>query len=159
MTKEELRRSLRLASKENRLGDDAECRNCGASDLRVLQWTDGELICADCRLDKQGKSRTEDHHPAGIKNDPFTIPMTANDHAIFSDYQMDWPNETLKNPKGDILHRHAAWERANYNFWMRKATESEKRAQELEELAEDLEYEFGADWWERIQKRRKGGEE
>ena len=155
MPEKDLRRALRLASKENRLGQGATCERCGESDFRVLQRTDGETLCAECRLDTQGKPRLERHHPAGRHNDPFIVPIPANDHAVMSDFQIDWPEETLRNPQGDVLHRRAAWLRSNRDSLMHQAIEVETWATELEELADFLSDEWRPDWYERFHSRMK----
>jgi len=109
----------REGNKRERLGQYASCqhRNCNEDDPRCLQTPkrsdnsagDGvEVLCAECRLDAQGKPRTERHHPAGRANDPFAVPMPANDHAVLGDMQLAWPAETLRNPDGNPLLAAAA---------------------------------------------------
>ena len=142
-----LQRALRHAAKENRLGAGASCDSCTEADLRGLQRSLEGTLCAECRLVQGGKPRYELHHPAGRHNDNFVIPMHANEHAIMSDYQDDWPDETLRNPDGDLLHRHAALLRANHDFLMRRAELSQTDAIEFEEFAEFLSEEFRPDWY------------
>lgn len=98
--------------KQERFGDDNQCHICTEEDVRGLHQV--ELIdatgtpitvtlCAGCHVQLQGKRSTEDHHPAGRANDPFTIPIPATEHAILSDWQHDWPRATWRNPDGSPL--------------------------------------------------------
>ena len=146
MSKRDLARALRHASKENRLGAGVICDSCKEADLRCLQRSLERTLCAECRLVQEGKPRYELHHPAGRHNDSFVIPMHANEHTVMSDYQEDWPDETLRNPDGDLLHRHAAILRSNHDFLMRRAELSQKDAIEFEALAQFLKKEFTLDW-------------
>lgn len=146
MSHRRLQRALRHAAKENRLGAGASCDSCKEADLRCLQRSLGQTLCAECRPLQEGKPRYELHHPAGRHNDSFVIPMHANEHAVMSDYQEDWPDETLRNPDGDLLHRHAAILRADHDFLMRRAELSQNDAIEFEALAQFLKKEFRSDW-------------
>ncbi len=103
--------------KQERFGEEAACQLCRETDLpalRQIQLThpsDGSLtvtLCAGCHVQLQGKRSTEDHHPAGRANDPFTVPIPATEHAILSDWQYDWPRATWRNPDGSPLLRAAA---------------------------------------------------
>ena len=141
-----LQRALRHAAKENRLGAGASCDSCKEADLRCLQRSLGQTLCAECRLLQEGKPRYELHHPAGKCNDSFVIPMHANEHAVMSDYQEDWSDETLRNPDGDLLHREAAWWRANRDQFYHQAEEAEHNAIAREKFAEFLSAEFRPDW-------------
>jgi hypothetical protein len=58
-------------------------------------------LCYECRLKEIGKPQTEKQHFAGRHNDPFSLRVPANEHRILSDYQMEWPTDTLRNPTGD----------------------------------------------------------
>ncbi|MDP9358392.1 MAG: hypothetical protein M3R02_24510 [Chloroflexota bacterium] len=98
--------------KQERLGEDHNCRLCGEEDVRGLHRV--ELIdstgipitvtlCASCHVQLRGKQPTELHHPAGRANDPFTVPIPATEHAILSDWQHDWPRATWRNPDGSPL--------------------------------------------------------
>ena len=151
-----LQRALRHASKENRLGANASCELCEEADPRALQRSLERTLCAECRLVQEGKPRYELHHPAGRHNDNFVIPMHANEHAIMSDYQDDWPDETLRNPGGNLLHRHAALLRADHDFLMRRAELSLTDAIEFEELAEFFGEVYRPDWWIIYVQWRKG---
>ncbi|MDP9354988.1 MAG: hypothetical protein M3R02_06835 [Chloroflexota bacterium] len=106
----------REGNKRDRLGQYARCTGCGEADPRCLQGPRGTgsgdeerpVLCAECRLAVEGKSRTERHHPAGRANDPIAVPIPANDHAVLSDAQHDWPMATLRNPDGSPLLAAAA---------------------------------------------------
>ena len=108
----------REGSKRDRLGQYARCDHCDQeTDPRCLRQVelakpgDGAIavvLCAGCHLRLQGKPLEEDHHPAGRANDAFTVPIPANDHAVLSDLQHDWPTATLRNPDGSPLLAAAA---------------------------------------------------
>jgi hypothetical protein len=103
--------------KQERLGDDDTCHICGETDIRALrqiepassmEGTITVALCASCHVQLQGKQPTEEHHPAGRANDPFTVPVPATDHAVLTDWQYDWPRGTWRNPDGSPLLRAAA---------------------------------------------------
>jgi hypothetical protein len=103
--------------KRERLGDASTCHLCGEADVRGLRRVElvssieGPItvtLCASCHVQLQGKRLTEEHHPAGRANDPFTVPIPATEHAILSDAQYDWPRETWRNPDGSPLLAAAA---------------------------------------------------
>jgi hypothetical protein len=107
----------REGNKRDRQGQYAVCSKCGESDPRALRTPKAEsgsrpkhrgVVCAEHHLTEQGKSPMEEHHPAGRANDPFVVRIPANDHAILSDMQHDWPVESLRNPDGSPLLRAAA---------------------------------------------------
>ncbi len=106
----------REGKKRDRLGQYATCEDCGESDPRTLQQdrhdpkdgTSDGVRCAECRLMAQGKAPNESHHPAGRANDPATVPIPSNDHAVLSDLQLAWPRETLRNRDGSPLLKAAA---------------------------------------------------
>ncbi len=111
--------------KQERLGEDDTCQICGEDDARGLHQV--ELIdatgtpitvtlCASCHVQLQGNRATEDHHPAGRANDPFTVAIPATEHAILSDWQHDWPRETWRNPDGSPLLIAAASLRGWHDF-------------------------------------------
>ena len=136
MSRQGLRRALRHASKENRLGAGAKCQKCGEADVRCLRQIMDEIWCDECRLALQGKPRYEWHHSAGKHNDRYAFPMRANEHAIMSDFQADWPEETLRNPNKDPLLWLAAWRRANHDFHSHQAEMDDIVATLLEDIAE-----------------------
>jgi hypothetical protein len=103
--------------KQERLGDDDTCQLCGESDVRALRQVELSspadeniqvTLCASCHVQLQGRRITEEHHPAGRANDPFTVPIPATEHAVLTDWQYDWPRETWTNPDGSPLLRAAA---------------------------------------------------
>ena len=155
MSKPKLNRAIRRAIKGIRLGKDAECEECGERDILTLQLAGGHILCAECRLTQSGKSGVERHHPPGRRNDPFAVPLPANDHAILSDAQQDWPSETLKNQRRDALHRQAAWLRAIHDTRQHMADSSLPWAIELETLATYLTEKLGKRWWHDFIKWRK----
>lgn len=150
MSKQKLDQSLRLERKRQRLGEGARCQICGQTDIRVLELSRERVLCSECRHEVQGKPPVEKHHPAGRNNDSFYVPLPANDHAILTDCQNDWPTETLTNPSPDILHQIAAWLRAISDTLKHLAEMVEKWAKTLEELARYLATQIGLDWWQRF---------
>lgn len=146
MVGQKARRALRRARKEIRLGPSARCENCGASDVRVLHRVGGKILCAECRLRSKGLHPFERHHPAGRKNDTFAVPLPANDHAVLSDMQNDWPEKTLRNPERSPLLSQAAAFRANSDIHTHEAEEAETRARKDEHLDAYLSQRLGADW-------------
>jgi hypothetical protein len=109
-------RIAREEQKRARLGPYACCEGCGETELSCLQQTrirsaDGQLcavvLCANCRLIQQGKQPSERHHVAARRNDPTTALIPANEHALLSHAQHDWPEETLRNLDGSPLLRAA----------------------------------------------------
>ncbi|MDP9357437.1 MAG: hypothetical protein M3R02_19540, partial [Chloroflexota bacterium] len=109
---QELTTRARLERKRTRLGGDAVCAMCGESDLRCLhlvpqgrrdEAVEPLVLCANCHRRQQGQSVVEQHHPAGRSNNPATVALAANEHAIVSDAQHDWPRDTLRNPTGSPL--------------------------------------------------------
>jgi len=81
---------------------------CGESDPSALTGVAPEIICYECQAKASERSPIERHHPAGRNNDSFTIPIPGNYHRILSDFQKDWPSETLGNPTGSPLRKAAA---------------------------------------------------
>ena len=77
-------------AKEN--GDP--CIACGETYQYYLRSI---TICAECRLNLQGLPTIEKHHVFGRKNDPLTVNLPANEHAIITDRQIDFPGNTSKN--------------------------------------------------------------
>ena len=133
------------------MGAHAECGECGEKDLRCLNQSRGRILCAECRLALAGKSRYENHHPAGMNNYDFVVPIPANEHAIMSDFQEDWPRETLMNPRGSILRKVAALLRAVADFAKRVNEICEEAAASLELLDEFLVEQIGKDWFQKFQ--------
>lgn len=107
----------REGRKRDRLGQYAACEDCGEADPRALHQdrqaakdangTD-TVRCVECRLLAHDGVPIERHHLAGRANDPVTVPIPANEHAVLSDLQLAWPRETLRNPDGSPLLKAAA---------------------------------------------------
>lgn len=155
MSDESLKRSLRHELKRRRLGRDDVCPRCGEPDIRALQKSGESTICAECRLKEQGLPPYERHHPAGRSNDPFVVPNPANIHASLSDDQVDWPEETLRNPDGDIFHALAAWMRGIHDTLVHIALKLGEWAVTLEYMARFLEERIGPNWWKEFLAYRK----
>lgn len=107
----------REGNKRSRLGQYAHCQLCHEEDPRCLRQIElgarGEeriagTLCAGCHVQLQGKPPTEQHHPSARSNDTFTVSVPANEHAILTDWQHDWPVATLRNPDGSPLLAAAA---------------------------------------------------
>lgn len=81
------------------------CRECNPL---ALTGTDPNILCREHAADRHESSWTEQHHPVGRRNDPQTVPLPANDHAVLSELQALWPRETLRNPDGSPLRKAAA---------------------------------------------------
>jgi hypothetical protein len=103
-------------------------------------------MCAECRLEAEGKRTTEKHHPFGRKNDHFTVDEPANVHAVLSDMQEDWPEDTLRNPRRSPLRRRAAAQRAARDTLCRAVERLDADSQMNEELDEFLVEEVGENW-------------
>jgi len=73
---------------------------CGETNPTALVASD---CCYACSPRANGKHGVEKHHLAGRANSSFAVPLTANDHRIVTDLQVDWPHETLRNPDGSPL--------------------------------------------------------
>ena len=146
MSKRDLKRALRHASKENRLGAHASCEACGANDLRVLNKSRDRILCAECRLLGEEKTLFEYHHPAGRSNHGYVVRLPANEHAIMTDFQEDWPRETRVNPRGSPLRKHAALRRAGGDKSKRQVERHEEAALELELLEEFIAERLGETW-------------
>jgi len=142
----DLNRVKRETVKRARLGQQAHCANCGASDIHTLQSAK-VVLCAECRLTLQGKQATERHHPAGRHNDAAAFALPANDHASLSDGQNDWPLETLRNPHQDPLRRMAAWLRFFVDVFRHLAECAGEWAEMLESAADRLVAVDGVTWF------------
>ena len=135
---------------------------CGESKPLALIPGSNPPIFAACQRKKDGKSPFDNHHPAGRANNPFTIPINANDHrADLSPKQYEWPIETWKNPKGSPLRAGAG----NVRGYCETDEHCVDRlliplAEMLEALDPFLEKRLGPNWWigtemERFAPRRK----
>jgi hypothetical protein len=145
-----LGKTIRHRKKALRLGTDAGCDQCDESDHRVLQGVE-PVLCAECRLARAGKPTTERHHPAGRHNDAFTAPLPANPHAAFSDAQIDWPPETLRNPEHDFLRILAAWLRFFADTFRYLSEQASLWATTLERYSLHLTGTLGPQWWTGIE--------
>lgn len=83
---------------------------CSETDPFALSGVHPQIVCAEHRADRDGRSWTEAHHWQGQANDAEDVsPIPANDHAVLSNkYQGEWPRETLRNPDGSPLLQAAA---------------------------------------------------
>jgi hypothetical protein len=148
MTKREVRQEKQLQRLGNR---KPQCKLCGESDPAALTGTTPNIVCYECQTKKSGKSTIEQHHPAGRNNDSFTVPIPANDHRILSDRQQDWPEQTLRNPKGDPLLKIAATVRGVMDMFIELIRRTLGWIPEfLEALADFLVEELGNNWWEKM---------
>jgi len=85
-----------------------QCASCAESDPLALTGEHPDIVCYECQARAMGRSPVERNHPAGQHNDPFTTPIPGNDHRVFSDYQRDWPLDTLRNPDSSPLLKASA---------------------------------------------------
>jgi hypothetical protein len=160
MSDDEFQRELRHEKKRGRM-DGKRCVVCGEADMRTLQVASGRVLCAECRLEAEGKESTERHHLFGRNNDKYTAEMAANDHAILSDMQEDWPSETLVNRGRRFLRKRAACRRATHDMLLLVADQMLSEAQQDEDLDGFLETRFGEEWqqeFERFCRKRRRDE-
>lgn len=77
---------------------------CGESRPEALITKGRKTSCVECKRKKEGRATTDNHHPAGVANNPTTITTPVNDHrAELSVAQQDWPKKTRENPDGSPL--------------------------------------------------------
>ncbi len=81
----------RAAKRKRRLSPDAACALCGETDPDVL-------------INPSRKHLIEEHHAAGIDNDPVTVPLCLNHHAKISIGQQD-VGAFSKEPSPSVLER------------------------------------------------------
>ncbi len=155
MSKESLGRTLRHTKKANRMGHDPKCEGCGEADIRALQQVRGRILCADCRLEEKGRSPFERHHPAGRRNDRFSISIPANDHAALGDAQNDWPKEVLMKDTKDILKVLTAWLLGIDDMLVHLSNKSKPWSKDLLDIRSYLEMRLGENWWVEFLKMRK----
>ena len=93
-----------------------KCLYCPESDPFALHGVHPDIVCYECSAEQAGRAWIEDHHPAGRRNDSFTIPIPGNDHRLLNDMQNDWPERTLRNPDGSPLLAAAATVRGWLNI-------------------------------------------
>jgi hypothetical protein len=128
--------------------------SCAERDPFSLTGAHPELLCREHAADRDGRSWTERHHVATQANDPRTVPIPANDHAVLTSYLPDWPRETLRNPDGSPLLRAAATIRG----WLDVMRLLLERAvggipDFLERLDAYLREELGSRWWDDFRAR------
>src|SRR5262249_51624249 len=98
------RRDVRHEQQSRRLGTRTpQCGSCEETHGAALTTQDEKIICYECILKESGKPTIENHHFAGKRNDSLTVPIPGNDHRILSDWQRDWPADTLRNPNSSPL--------------------------------------------------------
>src|SRR6185503_4399985 len=145
-------KEARREKQTRRLGTRApRCKLCGESNLVALSGTAPSILCYECQTRDSGKPLIEKHHAAGRHNDPFTIPIPANDHRVLSDRQQDWPAKTLRNPNGSPLLKASATLRG----WLDVLRELIEHIlgwipEFLEALDSFLNEKLGNHWWEQI---------
>ncbi len=150
---DELKREIRNEAHFQRLGTrNPCCQRCGNErHPAALTGTAPDIVCYECLLKESGRSWTEDHHPAGRRNNPTTIAMPGNDHRVLSDMQRDWPERTLRNPDGSPLLAAAAAVRCWLNVMLLLIERTVGHVPVfLEALDEKLREEWGDRWWERL---------
>jgi hypothetical protein len=122
---------------------------CGENRPEALIPERDPIICHKCLRIKEGKTTSEDHHPAGDANDPTTIPVPVNDHrAELNVAQYAWPKATLGNPDGNPLLARAAGIRGyvdTNDYLIEKLLLPGAEACEL--LDALLTERFGKKWW------------
>jgi hypothetical protein len=129
------------------------CASCGENRPETLIAGSKPMICAACQRKQQGKPSQDDHHPAGVANDPTTtIPVPVNDHqAELSTAQQDWPKETRENPRGSLLLKAAGCVRGlidTLHYLIKRLLGwIPDMLEQLDALLTKL---FGARWWERL---------
>jgi hypothetical protein len=121
---------------------------CKESDPFALTGVNPNILCREHDADRQGRSWIEQHHPDGQSNDPRTVPLPANDHAVVSENQACWPRETLRNPDGSPLLKAAAALRG----WLEMVRLAIERSvgwipEFLERLDAWLRQQHGNGWW------------
>lgn len=141
-----LRRRIRLKRKEYRLGENAKCELCEERDIRALDIVEGKTLCRNCRLGEKEKWIIEKHHFSGRNNDEFVLEIPVNEHAILSDYQQDWPEETMSNPNRSLLYEIAAWMRAVADVEAHIRERGPANAERIEKLEKSLYRKYGKNW-------------
>jgi hypothetical protein len=96
---------LRSSRSQRRVGPGAVCESCGReSRPYALIFGREPPCCYRCDRIAQGRPPCELNHVFGQHNSDLTIRYPINDHrAVLSVKQLDWTDETLENPNGDVL--------------------------------------------------------
>jgi hypothetical protein len=131
-----------------RIGERGTCK-CGEDRPLALIPGSNPRVCTNCQRVQLGKSTLDNHHPAGVANDPTTIPILVNDHrAILSPKQYQWPSKTWVNPDGSPIRAGAARVRGycETNDFLVCALLIPS-VEMLETLDEYLEKRLGPRWW------------
>jgi hypothetical protein len=99
----------RQVSAARRVGDGNKCA-CGEDRSQAIIPGRRPTTCANCDRKLKNQQITDDHHIAGVSNNPTaTIAVLVNDHrAELSTAQQDWPKKTLENPDRSPLLSAAA---------------------------------------------------
>lgn len=132
-----------------RVGEGSRCSTCPENRPLALIPGTSPLVCVNCARVALGKAIFDDHHPAGVANDPATVPIPVNDHrAILSPKQYEWPPETWSNPSGSPMRVGAARVRGycETNDYL-VCSLLIPNAEMLEALDEYLEKRLGPRWW------------
>lgn len=139
----------REAISARRIGEGNKCA-CGERRPEALIAGSVPVTCAKCNRLRKGQKKTDDHHIAGVANNPTaTIAVPVEDHwADLSTAQRDWPKKTLQNPDHSPLLSAAAHIRGfadlivylleSFLLWV---------ADVLELLDTMLERKLGKKWW------------
>jgi hypothetical protein len=138
----------RKAKAARHAGEDARCA-CGETRPEALVKGSSPRVCAECSRKMKGHTIMDDHHVAGRRNSPITVPVPANDHrALLSPAQYDWPRETLENPRGCPLLVAAALIRGSIDIDSYLIDEFLRpTAHTLESLSPVLAKQIGPRWW------------
>lgn len=144
-------RAARRANRVETLGVDATCKHCGEFEILCLRelksGSEQLLLCANCQAALRKKRDTESHHVMGRNTGDLTVSITPNDHGILSDYQYDWPKETLRNPTGSPLRIIAALLRGWIDMLELVMQHARSWIHFLEELDPFLTERLGSAWW------------
>ncbi len=146
-----IRKDARKIRRQRRVGNGAACSVCSERDPNALIPRADRVVCYECLAMEGGRTPTEPHHLGGSQNSPFAVTVPGNDHRVLSDYQQDWPQETLRNPDGSPLLKAAALIRG----WLDILRLIIERAigwipPFLERLDAWLQQQFGPCWWHRM---------
>ena len=141
-----IRTHQRKAAAVRRAGKNTRCA-CG--ETRVEALVPGKGLCAACNRTMKKQSTLDNHHVAGRRDSPVTVPIPVNDHrAILSEAQYDWPKATLENPDGCPLRWAAGCIRGFVDTVVYMIERLLRRiAEMLEVLSAFLVEHLGPEWW------------
>ena len=117
----------------------------------MLSGVDPEIYCTEHEARRHGRPWLQAHHPPGQHNDPRTVLLPANYHAIPSELQHLWPRETLRNPDGSPLLRAAALTRGLLDTLYLVMVIASEVPVLLEQLDAFLRERLGERWWDEFQ--------